>query len=410
MEQNGTRQRAVLVSVDTGSWDVDESISELSALCDTAGADAVAEIVQQTDKLNAATYVGSGKALEIKDTAERLNADIVVVDDSLSGVQIRNLEETTGLPVIDRTMLILDIFAGNAKTSEGKLQVELAQLEYRLPRLMGTGGGLSQQGGGIGTRGPGETKLETDRRHIRTRIASLKEKLEKMEKRREVTRRYRKRDGIPTVALVGYTNVGKSSIMNRLTGSDVLAEDKLFATLDPTVRRLAVGNLQHVLLIDTVGFVSRLPHGLVKAFKSTLDEVRYADLILLVADASNESWGTQLDVANDVLDELGCAGIPKITVFNKCDLNDLSGALPGIHVSAKTGEGMDQLLAGISEALSESVVHCRLLFPFDEAGRAASLRNRGNIVFEEWREDGLYVEATVERTIWPRFTKYSVGS
>ena len=408
MEQTEERQRAVLVAADTGKWDTEESILELAALCDTAGADGVAEIIQQTEKLNPATYVGSGKAQEIRETAERLNADIIVVDDSLSGVQVRNLEEITGLPVIDRTVLILDIFARNATTAEGKLQVELAQLEYRLPRLMGSGGGLSQQGGGIGTRGPGETKLETDRRHIRSRIVSLKQKLEKMEERREVTRRFRKRDGIPTVALVGYTNVGKSSLLNKLTGSDVLAENKLFATLDPTVRRLAVGNLQHVLLVDTVGFVSRLPHGLVKAFKSTLDEVRFADLILLVADASSESWGSQLDVASDVLDELGCADIPKLTVFNKCDLNELASALPGIPVSAVTGEGLDVLLEKVSEALSESVVRCRLLFPFEDAGRAASLRNRGNILREEWREDGLYVEATVERTIWPRFIRYSI--
>ncbi len=408
MEQTEERQRAVLVAVDTGKWDSEESIMELAALCETAGADSVAEIIQQSDKLNPATYVGSGKAQEIRDTAERLEADIIVVDDSLSGVQVRNLEETTGFPVIDRTVLILDIFARNAKTAEGKLQVELAQLEYRLPRLMGSGGGLSQQGGGIGTRGPGETKLESDRRHIRSRIVSLKQKLEKMEERREITRRFRKRDGIPTVALVGYTNVGKSSLLNKLTGSDVLAEDKLFATLDPTVRRLAVGNLQHVLLVDTVGFVSRLPHGLVKAFKSTLDEVRFADLILLVADASSESWGSQLDVATEVLDELGCSEIPRIKVFNKCDLNDLASALPGIPVSARTGEGLDTLLEKISEALSESVVRCRLLFPFEDAGRAASLRNRGNILSEEWRENGLYVEATVERTIWPRFIKYSV--
>ena len=408
MEQTEERQRAVLVAVDTGKWDAEESIMELAALCETAGADSVAEIIQQSDKLNPATYVGSGKAQEIRDTAERLEADIIVVDDSLSGVQVRNLEEITGFPVIDRTVLILDIFARNAKTAEGKLQVELAQLEYRLPRLMGSGGGLSQQGGGIGTRGPGETKLESDRRHIRSRIVSLKQKLEKMEERREITRRFRKRDGIPTVALVGYTNVGKSSLLNKLTGSDVFAEDKLFATLDPTVRRLAVGNLQHVLLVDTVGFVSRLPHGLVKAFKSTLDEVRFADLILLVADASSESWGSQLDVATEVLDELGCSEIPRIKVFNKCDLNDLASALPGIPVSARTGEGLDTLLEKISEALSESVVRCRLLFPFEDAGRAASLRNRGNILSEEWRENGLYVEATVERTIWPRFIKYSV--
>ena len=405
---NETRQRAILLAADTGQWDCDTSLSELRALCDTAGADVVAEVVQQLPKLHSATYVGSGKVLEVKDLAERLQADIVVVDDALSGVQTRNLEDAIGVAVIDRTVLILDIFAQSARTAEGKLQVELAQLEYRLPRLMGMGGALSQQGAGIGTRGPGETKLENDRRHIRSRIRALKERIAEMEAHREVTRQKRKKSGVPVVALVGYTNVGKSTLLNKLTGAEVLAEDKLFATLDPTARKLEVGNLQQVVLVDTVGFVSRLPHGLVAAFRSTLAEAKYADLILQVADASDDAWVQQLEVTREVLLELGCSDTPMITVFNKCDKIDTAAALPGIAVSAYTGEGLDKLLEAISDKLSERVVRAQLLFPYTEAGLAAPLRQRGNVISEEYREDGLLIEATVERAMWPRYERFAL--
>ncbi len=401
------RIKAILVATDTGEWDTELSLSELESLCDTDGIDVAGTVVQARGTINAATYVGKGKAEDVRQMVELLEADMVVVDDSLTGTQVRNLENICGCTVIDRTMLILDIFAGNAKTAEGKLQVELAQLEYRLPRLTGFGGALSRQGAGIGTRGPGETKLETDRRHIRTRIASLKEKLADVERHRDLTRRNRQKTGIPTVALVGYTNVGKSSLLNALTGSDVLAEDKLFATLDPTVRRLPVGNLQNVVMVDTVGFVSRLPHGLVKAFKSTLDEARYADLILLVEDASDRDWPVHMDVTKEVLRDLGCEETPYITVFNKCDLNELYETLPGVHVSAATGMGLEELLERISSELSERVVRCRLLFPFDSLAKCAVLRDRGNIVSEEWREDGLLVEAAVDRRLWPAYARFA---
>lgn len=402
------RQKAILVSAQTGQWDVEHSLSELRALCDTDGIDVAAKVVQTMERLNPATYIGSGKALEVQQLAEQTEADLVIVDDDLSGVQTRNLEEMFRIPVIDRTVLILDIFARNAVTAEGKLQVELAQLKYRLPRLLGLGNSLSQQGGGIGTRGPGETKLETDRRHIRSRIRALSEKLEEVEKRREVTRRSRKKNGIPIVALVGYTNVGKSSLLNALTGSDILAENKLFATLDPTARRLPVANMQNVILIDTVGFVSRLPHHLVEAFKSTLAEAQYADLILLVADASSEHWEEEIEVTKNVLDELKCGDTPVIQVFNKCDLVESTDLLPGIPVSAETGEGLERLLNEISVKLSERIVHAMLLFPFSDVGKVALLRDRGNIVSEHWREDGLMVQATVDLTIWPRYEKYQV--
>ncbi len=402
------REKAICVSADLGEWDTEHSVSELEALCDTDGVEVVATVVQVMEKRNSATYIGSGKAREISALAEEMDATLIVVDDDLSGVQTRNLEEIIGVPVVDRTTLILDIFANNAVTAEGKLQVELAQLKYRLPRLMGSGTGLSQQGGGIGTRGPGETKLETDRRHIRTRIRALSGKLKDMEARREVTRRARTRSGIPVVALVGYTNVGKSSLLNTLTDSDILAEDKLFATLDPTARRLPVANMQNVILVDTVGFVSRLPHHLVEAFKSTLAEAQYADLILLVADASSEDWPEQLNVTKEVLDELQCGDTPTLTVFNKCDLTDTAEALPGIAVSAKTGEGLDRLLKEISEKLSERVVRAMLLFPFDEIGKAAVLRDRGNIVHEHWAENGLMVQASVDRALWPRYERFQV--
>ena len=400
------RIKAITVSADTGEWNVENSMSELRSLCDTAGADVVAEIVQSADKINPATYIGQGKAYEIREMIDRLDADMVIFDDSLSAVQTRNLEKIFEVPVIDRTVLILDIFARNAKTAEGNLQVELAQLEYRLPSLLGLGTGLSQQGGGIGTRGPGETKLETDRRHIRSRIQNLKSKLEELEKHRDLTRKARQKSGAITVALVGYTNVGKSTIFNRLTGSEVLAENKLFATLDPTARKLSVGNLQQVILVDTVGFVSRLPHNLVEAFKSTLDEVRLADLIVLVLDASDEKWEEQLKVTQQVIGELGCGNTPAVMVFNKCDAAGETESLPGLRISARTGEGMEKLLACISDKLSERVVRAKLLFPFDEAGKANALRERGNIIEEEWTEHGLAVDATVDRALWPRFEKY----
>ncbi len=412
MDNNITEQiveRAVIAAVDTGEYDVDASIEELRALCETAGAVVVGEIVQRRGAPDNYGYLGAGKLTETRDLCERLDADLLVVDAELSGTKLRNMENAVGVDVIDRTTLILDIFAQAASSAEGKLQVELAQLNYRLPRLQGAGTALSRLGGGIGTRGPGETKLESDRRYIRTRVSMLKNRLEEVEKRREVTRRSRAKTGVPVVALVGYTNVGKSSLMNALTGAGIYAADKLFATLDPTVRRLEVGDLQQVVLVDTVGFVSRLPHALVDAFKSTLEEIRYADLILQVADASSEGWPEQLAVTKQIIGELGCDDIPTVTVFNKCDVIDTGGALPGLAVSAKTGAGLDKLLAAISEKLSERVVRCTVRLPFDKLSLAALIRERGNVLSEAYENDGVVLTATVERAVFSKIEPYVEG-
>ncbi len=400
------RERAVVAAIDSGRYDIDASLAELRALCDTAGADVVGEVVQRRDKPDTATYLGSGKLQEAKELCDRLDADVLIVDDELSGTKIRNISDEVGVDVIDRTALILDIFAAAAQTAEGKLQVELAQLNYRLPRLQGAGTALSRLGGGIGTRGPGESKLETDRRYIRTRQAALKERIHDLQQRRERTRHTRDKSGVPVVALVGYTNVGKSSLLNKLTGAEVLAEDKLFATLDPTARRLSVGDLQQIVLIDTVGFVSRLPHSLIDAFRSTLEEIEYADLLLLVADASDGGWPEQLQVAKQVIDELKCSDIPTLTVFNKCDLIDTAQALPGIAVSAKTGKGLDALLGEISKTLAERVIRCTLLLPFDKLGLAAVIREHGNILEEVYEADGVRIRATVERAVYNRVEPY----
>lgn len=402
-----TPERAVIAAVDTGEYDVDASIEELRALCETAGAVVVGEIVQRRGAPDRYGYLGAGKLAEARDLCERLDADLLVVDDELSGATLRNIEAAVGVDVVDRTALILDIFAQAARSAEGKLQVELAQLNYRLPRLAGAGTVLSRLGGGIGTRGPGESKLEMDRRYLRARAASLKEKLAEIERRREVTRRGREKTGVPVVALAGYTNVGKSSLLNALTGAGICAEDKLFATLDPTARRLAVGDLQQVVLVDTVGFVSRLPHTLVDAFKSTLEEIRYADLILQVVDASNGGWADQLAVTRAVIEEMGCADIPVLTVFNKCDRIDTARALPGLAVSARTGEGLDKLLAAISEKLSERVVRCVLRLPFDKLSLAAFIREHGNVLEERYENDGVVLTATVDRAVYEKVKPYA---
>lgn len=401
-------ERAVIAAIDTGDYDVLASVDELRALCETAGAEVVGEIIQRRGRPDNYAYLGSGKREEAKQLCEMLEADLLVVDDELSGTKLRNLEEATGVDVVDRTALILDIFAQAAVTAEGKLQVELAQLNYRLPRLTGAGQALSRLGGGIGTRGPGETKLESDRRYIRSRIAILKERLDSMEKRRGQARKSRSKTNVPVVALVGYTNVGKSSLLNALTGADVLTEDKLFATLDPTVRKLSVGDLQQVVLVDTVGFVSRLPHSLVEAFQSTLEEIKYADLIVKVADASAGNWYEQLKITTDVIGEMGCGDTPVITVFNKADLIDTAAALPGIAVSAKTGDGLKTLMEEISQKLSERVIRCTVKLPFDKLSLAAVIREHGNVLSEQYEPDGVVITATVERTVYVKMEPYII--
>lgn len=410
-------ERAVVVAVDTGEYDVEGSLAEMRALCETAGAEVIAEVVQRRERADNASFLGAGKLEETRELCERLDVELVIADAELTGVKQRNMERALGVDVIDRTTLILDIFARSAKTAEGKLQVELAQLNYRLPRLTGAGGALSRiggsatggSGGRIGTRGPGETKLENDKRYIRGRIAILKERLRDMEKQREVARGRREKTGIPVVSLVGYTNVGKSTLLNALTGSDVLSEDKLFATLDPTARKLSVGDLQQIILVDTVGFVSRLPHNLVEAFKSTLEEIKYSDLIIKVLDASSDAWVEQSGITDEVIAELGCADIPVVTVFNKCDRLDTSAALPGLALSAKTGKGLDLLLSEISKKLSERVVRCVVKLPFDKLCLASFIREHGNVLSEEYTEDGAVIRATIERASYPKIEEYVIG-
>lgn len=313
-------QRAILISIDTGDYDAEASLEELKELMRSAGGETIATVSQKRDKPDSATCLGSGRLLEVKEFAQANDIDLLVFDCELTPTQIRNLEAETDICTIDRTMLILDIFALHAKTNEGKLQVELAQLKYLMPRLTGKGREMSRLGGGIGTRGPGESKLETDRRHIRRRIETLKEELSHITDRRNQLRSRRSKDGIITVAIVGYTNAGKSTLMNTLTQAGVLSEDKLFATLDPTSRSLKLPNGVSVMMIDTVGLVRRLPHHLVEAFKSTLEEAALADIIVNVCDATSEEYQLHLDVTTSLLHDLGCENSPIITAFNKCDL------------------------------------------------------------------------------------------
>ncbi|MBQ8182971.1 MAG: GTPase HflX [Clostridia bacterium] len=403
------RERAVLVSVDTGEFDVDSSLAELTELAKTAGADVICEMTQKREAPEAGTYLGRGKLEELSDFCELEKPDLVIVDGELSPAQQKNIERVTDVRVIDRTTLILDIFAQRALSGEGKLQVELAQLKYALPRLGGKGASMSRLGGGIGTRGPGETKLETDRRHIRRRISALTEGLKALDERRTRYRERRKKDGVTTVALVGYTNAGKSTLMNTLTDAGVLAENKLFATLDPTARALTLPDGSSVLLIDTVGFISRLPHKLVEAFKSTLDEAASANVILNICDASSDECAKHYKVTNELLEELGCADKPIITVLNKCDLaNDISIPLVGnsVRISAKTGEGLDLLLGKIVESLPPTRKRVKILLPFSMGGAAAELRKTGVVHSEEYVAEGLLLDITAEIFTLEKYKEY----
>ena len=402
------QERAVLVSVDTGEFDVDSSLLELSELARTAGAEVVCEITQKREAPEAGTYLGRGKLEELAEYCENEKPDLVIVDGELTPAQQRNIETITDTRVIDRTTLILDIFAARALSGEGKLQVELAQLKYALPRLGGKGASMSRLGGGIGTRGPGETKLETDRRHIRRRISALSEDLKELEERRTRHRERRKKDGVITVALVGYTNAGKSTLMNALTDAGVLAENKLFATLDPTARALTLPDGSSVLLIDTVGFIRRLPHKLVEAFKSTLDEAISANVILNICDASNEECAEHYRVTMDLLEELGCGDKPIITVLNKCDLvNDISIPMTNsVRVSAKTGDGLTELLEKVKEALPPTRKRVKILLPFSMGGVAAELRKTGVVHSEEYTADGLLLDITAEIFTLEKYEEY----
>ena len=402
-------QRAILVAADCGEWDAEVSIDELEELAKSAGAEVIAKVIQQRTEYDRATLVGRGKLEEIKALAEAEDADLLIFDHELTAANIRNLEEVTGLGVIDRTMLILDIFAARAQSRAGRLQVELAQYKYRLPRLEGMGKNLSRLGGGIGTRGPGESKLESDRRHIRRRIETLERKLDELAANRELIRSRRKKEGITTAAIVGYTNAGKSTLLNRLTNAGVLSEDKLFATLDPTARSLELPDGRSIMLVDTVGFVRRLPHHLVEAFKSTLEETVQADLLLNVCDISSGEADSQTEVTRDLLESLGADKIPMLNVLNKCDL--IEGTLPictgdCVLVSAKTGEGIDEMLAKISKMLAPTQIRMTVLIPYSEGGFLGEIRASGKVFSEEYTPDGVIADALIDIKLLPRAQKY----
>lgn len=405
--------KIMLAAVDTGEYDAESSLDELEELTLTAGGEVVARVIQKRPAFDPGTCIGRGRLEEIAEICENNKIDQIIFDCELTATQIRNIEDATGVHTIDRTMLILDIFAGRATTHEGRLQVELAQNKYRLPRLAGMGIRLSRLGGGIGTRGPGETKLETDKRHIRARISALSSELKEIEKRRTYSRERRKKDGVLVCAIVGYTNVGKSTLLNTLTKAGVLAENKLFATLETTSRAIELPDGRSVMLVDTVGLIRRLPHHLVEAFKSTLEEAANADVILHICDASSENCKEQAEVTLELLKELGCEDIPIVTVFNKCDLvpyitdKDLSGLNESVvRISAKSGEGLDRLLEAISKALPKSSARMRLLIPFDKAGFISRIRVEGKVFSEEYTPDGILCDAMVDIKLFSQAEKY----
>ena len=408
------KDRVLLAAVDTGSYDVELSLDELEELTETAGGEVIARVTQKRPSFDSGTCIGSGRLEEMAEICKNEDIDRIVFDCELTATQIRNIEDVCGVFTIDRTMLILDIFAQRATTREGRLQVEIAQNKYRLPRLAGMGTNMSRLGGGIGTRGPGESKLETDKRHIRTRIAALSDELKEIEKRRGLMRKRRKKDGVLTAAIVGYTNVGKSTLLNYLTEAGVLAENKLFATLETTSRAIELPDGRSVTLIDTVGLIRRLPHQLVEAFKSTLEEAASADVIIHVCDASADDCEEQAKVTLELLKELGCEGIPVVTVFNKCDkvpyINELDTSGEAVKISAKNGTGIDSLLAAIQKALHENSVRCRLLLPFDKAGLVNTIRQEGRIFSEDYTAEGIVLDALVDIKVYHLVESYKVKS
>lgn len=403
-------EKAILVSADIGEYDPDVSMDELSELAETAGAEEIARVIQKRDAYDSATVIGEGKLAELKELCQSLNATLLIFDCELTASQIRNIEDETEVRVIDRTMLILDIFAGRAVSSEGKLQVELAQLKYRLPRLMGIGTSLSRLGGGIGTRGPGETQLETDRRHIRRRIDKLSEELKELTERRGYSRERRRKDSVQVGAIVGYTNAGKSTLLNLLTGADVLAEDKLFATLDPTARAIELPDGRSLLLVDTVGLIRRLPHNLVEAFKSTLEEAASADIIIHVCDVSDSEFAEKADVTLKTLAELGAAEIPVVTVLNKCDKIDENIGTDDktVKISALKNEGIDSLLQAIARNLPQTSRRMKLLLPYDKGGLLADIRVNGKVFSEEYTERGILADALVDIKLIKQMSAFEV--
>lgn len=398
-------EKVILVAVSTGhEEDAQESLDELEELVSTAGAVVVGRVVQNLEHINNTTYVGTGKVKEIKDLIWKTDADAIVCDDELSPAQYKNLEDELEVNVMDRTLIILDIFAGRAKTAEGKIQVELAQLRYRSTRLIGMRN-LSRQGGGIGTRGPGEKKLEVDRRLIRNRISQLKEQVSEMENHRQVTRAKRQDNPVPVVAIVGYTNAGKSTLLNTVTNAEVLEEDKLFATLDPTTRNYKLPDGQEVLLTDTVGFIRKLPHHLIDAFRSTLEEAKYSDIIIHVVDASNPSMDKNVHAVYETLDNLGVKDKTIITVFNKEDKLETKPILRDfkadyvVHGAIKKGIGIDDINEAIENAVKSMRVLYENVFTYAEAGKTGLIRKYGQLLEEEYKEDGIHVKAYVPTSL-----------
>ena len=400
-------ERVILVGVqESFSEDVEESLDELAELCETAGAQVAGRVIQNREKIHPGTYVGKGKIDEIALLMEELDATGIVCDDELSPAQLNNLEKELDCKVMDRTLIILDIFAARANTSEGNIQVELAQLRYRAARLVGLRNSLSRLGGGIGTRGPGEKKLEMDRRLIHARISQLKAELVQVQKHRELIRSKRKKDQMVVAAIVGYTNAGKSTLLNTLTDAGVLEEDKLFATLDPTTRLLELPGGQNILLTDTVGFIRKLPHHLIEAFKSTLEEAKYADIIIHVVDASNPQKEKQMHVVYETLKDLGVKDQPILTLFNKQDrienpeiLKDMK-ADKTLKISAKTGQGLDDLKDELEKILRARSILLERVFPYEKAGLIQIVRAKGQLLEEEYRGDGIHVKAFVPAEIY----------
>ena len=409
IELKQVKEKVILVGVSTDDHDdTEKSLDELEELASTAGAVTVGRVVQNLSQIHPVTYVGKGKLDEIKDLLWETEATGIICDDELSPIQLGNMEDALNTNIIDRTLLILGIFANRASTNEGKIQVELAQLKYRQSRLVGLGKSLSRLGGGIGTRGPGEKKLEMDRRLIKGRIAQLNRELKDVKRHREVTREQRSRNQVPVIAIVGYTNAGKSTLLNTLTGADVLEEDKLFATLDPTTRNLKLPSKQEVLLTDTVGFIRKLPHHLIEAFKSTLEEAKYADIILHVVDASNPQMDEQMYIVYETLMNLEVKNKPVITAFNKQDKVDGEVILRDfkadhvVNISAKTGEGLENLQNVIEEVLREQKILIEQLYPYADAGKIQLIRKYGELLEEEYREEGIFAKGYVPIEIYEK--------
>ena len=398
------KERIIVVGVATSeNDDTDKSLDELIELGQTAGVETVAKVIQNREKVHPGTYIGKGKIEEVRELVIKHKADTVVCDDELTPAQFNNLSQMLDVKVVDRTVMILDIFAKRASTSEGKLQVELAQLRYRASHLIGGRSELSRLGGGIGTRGPGEQKLEMDRRLIKERITQVRKELEQVKRTRELTRKKRQENPIPVVAIVGYTNAGKSTLLNHLTGAGVLSEDKLFATLDPTTRKLVRENGEEILFTDTVGFIRKLPHHLIQAFRSTLEESKYADLILHVVDCSNEDMDSQMYTVYETLKKLEVGDKKIITAFNKIDVCDREETLKDlaadrtVRISAKTGQGIEQMLSAISEVIAEGKQLLDKVFGYDEAGAVSNVRKYGQVMEEEYRNEGIYIKALIPR-------------